>query len=127
MKKLYIKYYSSNMRDAKDRSIVIEKWQGCAGQAWGANQPLAADLSLQSEKGMPRWALTPEIEEMTKELKVIVSVPLRHPEKTSKVVGVLNVDSKEKDATYLLDDPYLDKIKATALIITRMLDILEQI
>ena len=128
VKKLHMKYMSSNMKDAEDRDICLEKWEACGGTVWGANKPLAAKLYLHSsEPGMPQWVLRPEIEYKTKDLKILVSFPLRNPKKPSKVIGVLSVDSKDLASSFLLDDQTIDKLKAFASFAEEVLDNLGQI
>ena len=38
------------MDDADDIDIALDKWQGCAGAAWGYHHKVAADMSLELDK-----------------------------------------------------------------------------
>lgn len=71
---------------------------------------------------MPAWILPLELAEKTKAVKKVVSVPLHNPKSPSKVAAVLNVDSKDADADFILDVENLESFKATYLLIEEMLD-----
>jgi hypothetical protein len=119
---LRIRYYSSNMVNAPDLNIRLQKWMGCAGQVWGSGKTLGANLAVKSEFGTPTWALTPEIEEITSDLKIILCVPLRHPT-NGNTVGVLGVDSNSPEATFLFTDKALEDLRGVADIIALHLHI----
>jgi hypothetical protein len=126
-KKLYIKYYSPNMKNAGDLDIVLEKWEACAGQAWGTNKALAANLNLSNEeRGRPQWLSSQVVQNKTKRLKVLVSHPIRKYKEPDKVIGILNVDSNDPAALFLLEDDAIENIKSFALMITSILHNLEQ-
>jgi hypothetical protein len=92
-KKLRIRCSSKSMDDADDIDIVLDKWQGCAGAAWGYNHKVAADMSLELHLDGPAWNLDQEQQNKTKKLKTIISIPI-HPEKEpGKVTCILNYDS----------------------------------
>ena len=44
-REICIKYHSTNMTNAPDIGIKLEKWQGCAGQSWGYDEPVMAGVS----------------------------------------------------------------------------------
>lgn len=96
-KKIRIEFISSYKKTQRDVSICLEKWQGCAGLAWGLNEKIFADLSLDesilNKKGYALWGLTPELRDKTKSIKAIFSTPIRHPDNVNKVVAILNYDS----------------------------------
>lgn len=76
-----------------------DQWQGGCGRAVQERRPVALDLSewrgkpfeaILHEDGQPRWGMTRDQWEHTRDIGSIVSVPLiRH----HRVVGVLNVDA----------------------------------
>ena len=119
-KRLRIKYHSNNMSGDRDLTIELERWQGVAGNVWAANKPLGADLTLHIGEGMPFWLLSPELVDMTRDIKIIVSTPIRHP-KSNKVVGVLSFDSRNENAKYLLDEEYTKTIKGISEVIADVL------
>lgn len=127
LKILKIICYSENMKNDRDRTLQLEKWMGCAGQAWGMEQPLAAYISPDDHPGVgsPKWVLPPDVMELTKDVNVIVSVPIQNPN-NAKIVGILNFDSQHLGAGYLLEPENFDKIKVLALSISQTLYKLEQ-
>lgn len=128
VKVLKIKYYSEKMKNDRDRTIQLDKWLGCAGQAWGLNKPLGAIFTKDDDPnfGEPQWILPPDITELLKDLKVILSIPIRHPD-NNKIVGILNLDSTDDGAIYLLDDDNIEELKSISISISQILYELEQI
>ena len=98
-----IKYHSTNMIGATDIEIKFDKWQGCAGQSWGYNAPVVADLTLPEVDGGSKWGLTSEQLEMTKDLSAILSLPVRHPE-SEMPIALLSFDTQEPIANLLKQD-----------------------
>ncbi len=125
VKKLRVKYRSSSMQNAPHRDIKFEKWQGWAGQCWGSNKPLGIDRRQSGQAGSPQLPLTPELEALTHDIRLVVSIPVRHPADASKVIGVLCVDTPS-NAKYLLDKPHVERIQTIALLIASILVKLDQ-
>jgi hypothetical protein len=93
---LGIKYYSTNMTDARDIKIRLDKWQGATGLAWGYKTPIVANLGIEGVKGGASWGLTPEQVEITASLEAILAYPIRHPKKVGEFVGILSFDTHDK-------------------------------
>jgi hypothetical protein len=93
--KMKIKYNSSNMDGHNDLSITIEKWQGCAGQSWGEEQIVVADLTLEEVLGGATWHLTSEQVDLTSNLKTIIAVPIMERVGEKKLIGILSFDSED--------------------------------
>jgi len=91
---LMVNFSSSNMLTASDRGIRLEKWQGCSGKAWGHVKPVVADLTLPSAEGGPDWSMTPDLLELTKDIKAVLSYPVNIPRNGSTLYGILSIDSK---------------------------------
>jgi hypothetical protein len=109
--RICIKYHSTNMEGAADLGIQLERWQGCAGQSWGYNAPVVADMTLPELEGGSKWGLTSEQLEVTKDLSAILSLPIRHPDNRESTIGILSFDSTEPIAEILK----ADEQKRTAL------------
>lgn len=125
---LEIVCYSDNMNQDRDRVLELEKWMGCAGQAWGMKHPIAATKTREEDLtlGGPQWFLPPEITELTKDLLAIISIPVEHIH-TTEIIGVLNFDSKDDGAKeHLLDVGKIRTMKTIALFISRALYKLDQ-
>ena len=102
-KKLRIRCSSKSMDDADDIDIVLDKWQGCAGAAWGYHHKVAADMSLELDKDGPAWNLDQDQQNKTKKIKTIIAIPI-HPEgKPDKVTCILNYDSIASFAELRID------------------------
>jgi hypothetical protein len=98
---LTIKYYSSNMSEAKDLDIKLEKHQGTAGTAWAKGKLVVSDLTIEGKEGAPQWGLSEEQINLTKELAAVLSTPIRNP-KTNAIIAILSIDSTDKVADYFL-------------------------
>jgi hypothetical protein len=91
-----------NMVAAPDRSISLEKYQGCTGHAWGRKEQTVADLSAASDAELSTtWKLTSEQIAVTTNVKSILSTPIRFP--GDNIVGILSIDSNDPLATSGLD------------------------
>lgn len=101
--KICIKYYSTNMEEAADRKISLERWQGCSGHAWGYNAPVVADLTLPEVNGGAKWGLTHKQVELTKDLGAILSLPVRLPD-DEVTIAILSFDTEEPIADLLIKD-----------------------
>lgn len=99
-----IRYHSSNMDEAADRKMSLEKWQGCAGRVWGYNAPIVADLTIPELQGAASWGLSKEQSEMTDKLGAILSVPVRLPDDKDKTIAILSFDTEEPIADLLTKD-----------------------
>lgn len=119
--KICIKYHSTNMTGATDIEIKLDKWQGCAGQSWGYNAPVVADLTLPEVEGGSKWGFTSEQSEMTKDLGAILSLPVRYLENETPV-AILSFDTKEPIADLLIQDHH----KNIALQVTAQVGLLLQ-
>ena len=91
--KLVIKYSSTNMKDTEDSDLQLDIWQGSCGTAWGYKAPVTANLSLPEVRGGASWNLTQKQVGVTKNLRAIISYPIRHPIKRDYIVGILNFDT----------------------------------
>jgi uncharacterized membrane protein YuzA (DUF378 family) len=94
--KLKIEYYSDEFDRSKDIDIILEKWQGCSGMAWGYNQKMVAKPKNIPEDGQASWSLTPEMVKMTEEIAMIVSIPIHPNKQPHKIACILNFDSTEE-------------------------------
>jgi hypothetical protein len=103
---LEIKFFSSDMANAPDRYIKLDKHQGVSGQAWGSGEILVGDLTIPDTGDGPRWNLSKEQRELTKHLKAILAVPILSP--ASDVIGVLCFDSEMECADYFSEDDVKD-------------------
>jgi hypothetical protein len=108
--KLTIRYCSTNMSDALDRELVLEKWQGSTGKAWGYESPIIGDLTLPEAKGGSVWGLTDSQKELTKNLATILSYPIRHPRSPNEVIGILSIDSPKPIAKHLSSASVQDSV-----------------
>jgi len=117
--KICVKYYSTNMVGDSDLGMKLEKWQGCAGQAWGYDAPTVANLKLPEIQGGSSWGLDLKQLEMTRDLAAVLSVPVRHPE-NNLLIAILNFDTKEPIADLLTHDRH----KAIALQVAQQVGLL---
>lgn len=99
---LSIQYNSSNMDDAVDVDIKLEKLQGCTGHAWAEDQPVVADLTIAEQDGAATWGLTDEQKTMTEKLKAVLSIPICYPTNHRKI-GILSFDSEEPVADFFYE------------------------
>jgi len=98
-------HFHYRMENASDRSVELEKNQGCAGQAWGSGEQKCADLRrAQQDAGGPSWNLTSEQIAMTDHLGAILSSPIVDPNTRDRILGVFNIDS----ALSLKETDFLD-------------------
>lgn len=100
--KICVRYHSSNMDEAKDRNMSLDKWQGCAGQAWGYSAPIVADLTLPEVEGGSTWGLTPKQIEQTHDLGTILAIPVRPPDSDELTIAILGFDTEEAIADLLI-------------------------
>jgi len=85
--KLRIKY-AYNMLGMPDRYLELEHGQGCAGVAFENGRPYSVDLTKD-----PHEKYKVPSDKVWKEMKSIVSFPIRRVTNKREVIGVLNVDS----------------------------------
>lgn len=90
---------SQNMYSDRDRGVRLERWQGCAGKSWGHGKPVLAHLTLPSQDGGPDWSMTPDLIDLTRDIKSVLSYPVFVPENGSTLHGILNFDAKVGVAT----------------------------
>jgi hypothetical protein len=85
-----------NMRDPLELTIQIPVGRGCTGNAFQNKEPTIAVL----EKDWGKYVLDePEMKKVDKDLVWIFSMPIFHPDKTGRVIGVLNIDSLNERKT----------------------------
>lgn len=106
--KLGIEFHSSSMDKASDLKIELEKGQGCTGVAWMRRKPIVADLTQPEVEGGALWGLTPHQMAMTRDLKAILSIPIRHPDNQTLLLGILSFDSRESIADRLASPEIAD-------------------
>jgi hypothetical protein len=95
--------YHLNMEGARDFDMGLQVNQGVAGKAVHTKAPYIGDLEAQDA---PSFYLNPDQREKTKDLTLIISVPIDRLEKkadgefhpSGDIVGVLNIDSKLENA-----------------------------
>jgi len=92
---LSIRHHYNMKTDDPDINIILNPGRGVAGKAFKENKPKIGDTSLMSQAGADDWNLTPEEKEITRNVKSIISVPIRHVENREKVLGVFSVDSTD--------------------------------
>jgi len=85
--KLRIKY-AYNMLGMPDRYLELSPDQGCAGVAFRSGRPYSVDLTKD-----PHEKYKVPSDKVWKEMKSIVSFPIRRVTNKREVIGVLNVDS----------------------------------
>ena len=95
--------YTSNMERAPDLDLRLRTDQGVSGQAFGQKEFTMADLEV--ENG-PTFNLTPDQQMKTKDLTLVLSMPIKKAKRlpdrtfalTDEVIGVVNIDSRKKQA-----------------------------
>src|SRR5260221_7245403 len=90
--------YSYNMQNAPDLTIRLDRNAGCAGHAYHFGEPKWADLAyLPDPKVQLRNEFKLEDDQIavTKHLKAVLAVPIRHPINSQLVIGALNLDSTD--------------------------------
>jgi hypothetical protein len=91
-------------RTISSKDITWTTEQGCCGLAVRKNTPIVQDLSAYSgksydvlidpEDGLPKWGMTQEQWDHTRDLMSIISVPLVSVGVRPTVIGVLNFDAR---------------------------------
>jgi len=91
-------------RTMSSKDISWTTQQGCCGLAVRKNMPIVQDLSAYSGKsydylldqvdGLPKWGMTREQWDHTRDLMSIISVPLMSVGVRPQVIGVLNFDAR---------------------------------
>lgn len=126
-----IMFCSTNMRNARDVKIKLQKYQGLGGHVWGAKQGAVADLAVVQQKGWASWNLTPDQIDATKELKAIFATPIFEPG-SRKVIGILSFDCdqeffrsnpKQKRMVQFFesDQHFLNLVDSTCLLVSTLL------
>lgn len=95
--------YHLHMEGARDFDMGLRVNQGVAGEAVRTKAPYIGNLEAQDA---PSFHLDPDQREKTKDLTLIISVPIDHLEMkadgefhpSGEIVGVLNIDSKLENA-----------------------------
>ena len=119
---LEIEYRSSNMVGASDEHIVFKIFQGLVGNVWAFKAPMWADLTLPTVEGGAPWGMTVEQIEMTKGIKSVYGHPIRHPQDTNDVIGVLSFDTQSPPDDFPNNNPhYSTHVASTAAIIGQFL------
>ena len=88
---------SYNMMGARDRDIVLEPNQGCAGNCYSTGQPFWVDITAMDIH--KKYSIDPQ--KVWANMKSVMSVPIFED---SKPIGVLNIDSDLDLATSKLDE-----------------------
>lgn len=102
-KKLHMKY-RCNMMGAKDRNLILEPNQGCAGQTFTNNTPYVVDLT-QATHG--QYSI--DKNKVWSSMKSVMSVPICDDEDHLNVIGVLNIDSDlDVNTAKFFDDKVLN-------------------
>jgi hypothetical protein len=94
--KLRVKH-SYNMMGARDRDIVLEPNQGCAGSCYSSGEPFWVDITEMDTHKI--YSIDPQ--KVWQDMKSVMSVPIFEGRKT---IGVLNIDSNLDLATSKLDE-----------------------
>ena len=95
--------YQINMEGARDFDLRLRVDQGVAGEAVHRKEPYIGNLEAQNA---PSFHLDPDQQEKTKHLTLIFSVPIKRLKRmpdgefypSDEVIGVVNIDSRRKDA-----------------------------
>lgn len=96
--------YRCNMMGAKDRNLILEPNQGCAGQAFTNNTPHVVDLT-QATHG--QYSI--DKNKVWSSMKSVMSVPICDDEDHLNVIGVLNIDSDlDVNTAKFFDDKVLN-------------------
>jgi hypothetical protein len=103
---LRIIYHLHVSKEDPDRGMRMKLWQGVAGQAALSGEFCFGDIA-DKEKG-PRFNLDAEQQRKTQDVRLVLSMPILkavqsdtdEPETSGKVIGVVNIDSKRKDALH---------------------------
>lgn len=95
-------HHHCNMEGRPDAGIILHPGRGVAGKAFKENRPKIGDTTLMAQPGADDWNLTENEKAVTKDIKSVISFPIRHDQDKNKVIGVLNIDSTEN----LADTPF---------------------
>lgn len=110
--KLRIKH-SYNMMGYRDRNIVLEPNQGCAGNCFSTGEPFWVDITkIDIHK---KYSIDPQ--KVWANMKSVMSVPISED---SKIVGVLNIDSNldlvtsklNEEKVYIIASAYSELIES---------------
>ncbi|MDH7479892.1 MAG: hypothetical protein QHH02_07770 [Syntrophomonadaceae bacterium] len=92
------------MSNDLDHDISFSLGQGCSGASAEINKIVVCDLTevydttfelnCQKNNSKPPFGISKAHWEKTRDLKSLISVPIRHPKDPSKVIGILNLDDK---------------------------------
>lgn len=104
--RLRIWWNSSNMNQAGDRGMSMTVMQGVCGLAYREGEAVIAGLTAES---IPQFNLNADQANSTKDVKFILSCPIRKMdldslESTAEIIGVINIDSRDASAQGLADD-----------------------
>jgi hypothetical protein len=99
---LSIQWYT-NMESEAERNLKWRIGQGCCGQACLKGHPTSEDLTryqtqtyeeLLGGDGQTPWGLTKDQWTLTRHLGSVLSVPIPVPGQSTRILGVLNIDSQ---------------------------------
>lgn len=102
--KIEIRFHSSNMETAPDLGIKFDKWQGCVGKAWGYEAGVVAVADQLVPEKTQDWNLTKEQYALTKEIKSIITWPIRDPDVKGKILGILSFDTSSDLSEYFTSE-----------------------
>lgn len=120
--KLHIAY-SHNMEGDPDQGLVLERNQGCSGDAWANCEIVFTDLrEVPPEDLRSKWKMRPDQIKLTEGLGSILSIPLFQPYNERRVIGVLSVDSTGTlDESGLKSDDLREQCQQSATVLAGML------
>ncbi len=102
--KIEIRFHSSNMETAPDLGIKFDKWQGCVGKAWGYEAGVVGIADQLVPEKTQDWKLTKEQYALTKEIKSIITWPIRDPDVKGKILGILSFDTSSDLSEYFTSE-----------------------
>ncbi|MEW6308956.1 MAG: hypothetical protein AB1492_07895 [Bacillota bacterium] len=93
-------HWHTRMRSQQERSLVWKLGQGCVGKACRRGEVVAEDLpavssydQLRGDDDQAEWGLTLDHWQLTRDLRAVVSMPIRSPRYPRRVIGALNIDA----------------------------------
>lgn len=116
--KLYIAY-NYGMENAPDLSIRLDLNAGCAGHAYHFGEVAVASLVDPVEKQLRvEWKLENDQIAVTRHLKAILAIPVRHPINHQQVIGVLNLDSTDPISSTFEEVKFQEQVQYHAFLIS---------
>ncbi|MFC2045600.1 hypothetical protein ACFLUH_02870 [Chloroflexota bacterium] len=115
--------YHYRMDDTPDLNLKWEKREGCCGKAWADGKQKKADLKESTEQLLKDyWQMNSTNIQCTKDVKSIISIPLRDIKSRDNIIGVINCDSIDPlEVSKLGDDDFINSMEEHAEIISIIL------